>query len=141
MSNEGKEINDKGVREQISAIAEELKGFRTRVEERIDLIEKKLSPDSYQGKIQSQGYGEQIENAVLSDSSAKKRVRIHEVYQISEDVAEAVVELQLQIRRALPPKSRKRIHKSVVAEMALRLGIIELQDEHVRNKQVRNFLS
>jgi hypothetical protein len=53
------------------------------------------------------------------------------MYSVSDEMAEEVEQLQHVIRSNLSPKSRKKVTKSFVAELALRIG---LSDTKFHNK-------
>lgn len=140
MGTYSEQSGENSVVERIDSIAKELREFRTSVERRFDTIEQKALNSS--SECPSPGIDnivEQKKNPVLA--VGRNQVKVHAVYQISEDVVEAVDQLQYEIRSGLPSRSKKKITKSVLAEMALRLGLSQLENKQVRNQQIDNFLN
>lgn len=139
MGPDDKQSSDTSVIERINSIAKELGEFRASVERRFDIIEQKApNPSSEYPSSRSDNIVEQKKDPGLV--VGRNQVKVHAVYQISEDVVEAVDQLQYEIRSGLPSRSKKKITKSVLAEMALRLGLNQLENKKIRNQQINNFL-
>lgn len=135
MNNSDKEFSNSLVLQQVNAIAQELKDFRVSVEDRFQKIERDASKT-----FESSSQHDDRNIPIQEYSLGKKRYTISEMYSVSEEIAEGVEQLQRVIRSNLSAKSRKKVTKSFVAELALRIGLGELENEQVRSQHVKGLL-
>ncbi|MFP5263372.1 MAG: hypothetical protein ACLGJB_15835 [Blastocatellia bacterium] len=131
--------NDQPILEQLNAIAEELRDFRSSVERRIETIERKSTKVTNQA-LSLETDGTKEHEIIQELSLGRKRVRINEGYRLSEDVVEAIEQLLHKIRRSRSTQKRKRLTKSAVVELLLRIGLKEVEDDQKRNKYIQSFL-
>ena len=137
MNDSNKEFGDSPVLQQVNAIAQELKEFRISVEDRFQKIERETLRIS---TASSQEDNKSLNILDQEYSLSKRRNTVSEMYSVSDEIAEGVEQLQRVIRSNLSSKSRKKVTKSFVAELALRIGLSELANEQIRGQHVKGLL-
>jgi ribosome-associated translation inhibitor RaiA len=137
MDDKDLESNLKTVLDRVNALAEDFKVFRLNVEKRVEKVERLVVSPEEKVTLSTSISSLEVD---LGSSVLGKRVTIQAGFHLSEDLVASIDELHHKIRRSLPHKIRKKISKSIVAEMLLRAGLEETKDERKRDQHLKPLL-
>src|SRR5215216_6003538 len=109
--------------------------------ERLRAIAKRLPDVCYFEELTTTLSDEHLPEAKRNSVSKKKRNVVKELYYLVEDIAQCLETLRYNLLKKVRSEDRGKIKKSVVAEMVLRIGLSQLEDERILNQQIQKLLN